>query len=365
VRRILMTADTVGGVWTYAIDLARGLGEHGVDVALATMGQSLSQQQAQKAAELSNLKVFESNYKLEWMDDPWMDVQRAGDWLLTLENELGPDVVHLNGYSHAQLPWRVPHLVVAHSCVLSWWKAVKREAAGFEWAEYRRQVTAGLQAADLVIAPTRAMLAELGRHYGLPSHSGVIANGTPQTPYAPGDKEPFILSAGRLWDEAKNIAMLAEVQFGIDWPICVAGEARHPNGRSTELKNIRLLGTLGQEELAAVYARAAIYCSPAKYEPFGLSIVEAALSGCALVLGDIASLRENWEGAAIFVDPDEPQSVERALNDLIGNGERRRTLASRSIKRASRFTIERMTASYLSVYSHLLHGAPALAIAGD
>jgi hypothetical protein len=38
VKKVLMTADTVGGVWTYALELAAGLGEHGVEVAIATMG---------------------------------------------------------------------------------------------------------------------------------------------------------------------------------------------------------------------------------------------------------------------------------------------------------------------------------------
>ena len=50
--------------------------------------------------------------------------------------------------------------------------------------------------------------------------------------------------------------------------------------------------------------RAAIYALPARYEPFGLSILEAALSGCALVIGDIPSLREIWADAALFVPSD-------------------------------------------------------------
>ena len=37
-RRILMTADTIGGVWTYALEFARALGPHGIEVTLATMG---------------------------------------------------------------------------------------------------------------------------------------------------------------------------------------------------------------------------------------------------------------------------------------------------------------------------------------
>ena len=60
-------------------------------------------------------------------------------------------------------------------------------------------------------------------------------------------------------------------------------------------------------------ARAAIYALPAHYEPFGLSILEAAMSGCALVLGDIPSLREIWGDAAVFVHPDNRDAVARCL----------------------------------------------------
>ena len=37
-RCVLMTADAVGGVWTYALDLARGLSAQGVQVSLALLG---------------------------------------------------------------------------------------------------------------------------------------------------------------------------------------------------------------------------------------------------------------------------------------------------------------------------------------
>ena len=66
-------------------------------------------------------------------------------------------MVHLNGYVHGALPWRSPCLLVAHSCMASWWQAVRREElpAGFE--PYRSLVAKGLIAADLVVAPTAAI----------------------------------------------------------------------------------------------------------------------------------------------------------------------------------------------------------------
>src|SRR5690606_11601693 len=101
---------------------------------------------------------------------------RAGDWLLSLEREVRPDILHLNHYAHGDLPWRAPVLMVGHSCVLSWWQAVHREPAPAEWERYRNRVGDGLQGAALVVAPTHAMLAELDRHYGPLRASGVIAN---------------------------------------------------------------------------------------------------------------------------------------------------------------------------------------------
>ena len=95
----------------------------------------------------------------------------------------------------------------------------------------------------------------------------------------------------------------------------VAGDGRHPEGGGAgELENLRHLGRLAPADLASWLGRAAIYALPARYEPFGLSILEAALAGCALVLGDIDSLRELWDGCALFVPPEDDDALAEALN---------------------------------------------------
>lgn len=122
---LLMTADTLGGVWTYALELVKGLAPHGTHVHLATLGAPLSAGQWQQVAALPNLTIHESTYKLEWMENPWDDVAQASEWLLGLADQLQPDLVHLNNLVHRHLAWGRPALVVVHSCVLSWWQAVK------------------------------------------------------------------------------------------------------------------------------------------------------------------------------------------------------------------------------------------------
>ncbi len=137
---VLMTADTVGGVWTYALDLVRSLAEYGCEITLAAMGGLLSAGDARSAAHIRNLHLCESSFRLEWMDDPWNDVAEAGTWLLELAHKVQPDIVHLNNFAHGNLPWQAPVLMVGHSCVLSWWQAVKGEAAPAELGSLRTHV---------------------------------------------------------------------------------------------------------------------------------------------------------------------------------------------------------------------------------
>jgi glycogen synthase len=357
VKRILMTADTVGGVWTYALELTRALQPFGVEVLLAVMGPPLSAAQRDDARSISNLNLFKSNYKLEWMPDCWSDVKRAGSWLLHLEDRLQPDLIHLNGYTHANLPWQSPTLVVGHSCVFSWWQAVKGDTPPAEWQHYKTAVKSGLSATDLVVTPSAAMMQALHDHYGPIDNTRVIPNGRNPEDFQPRSKRPLILSAGRLWDEAKNIDRVAEIAHELPWPVLVAGDFHHPEHavqRSSIKNRCRWLGSLPETELRRWMAAASVYALPALYEPFGYTPLEAALSGCALVLGDIDSLREIWRDAAVFVDPNDSHALKVELLNLIENSQRRRELAQRARERALELTSARMAENYFTAYEELL-----------
>jgi glycosyltransferase involved in cell wall biosynthesis len=115
-----------------------------------------------------------------------------------------------------------------------------------------------------------------------------------------------------------------------------------------------LLGELNTSELSSWYARASIYVLPARYEPFGLSVLEAALSGCALVLGDIPSLREIWQDSASFVSPEDPKQLAATLQELIDHPEHRENMSVRAFNRAAQFTPSRMVTGYLSAYESAL-----------
>lgn len=353
--RVLMTADAVGGVWTHVLSLSAILTRWDIEVCLATLGPSPSPEQYVAAGQVPNVALVPIGGSLEWMPDPWSDMKRTERRLLGLAERWRPDIVHLNGYSQGALPWRVPTIVVAHSCVLSWWQAVHgRAAPSGDWQHYRAAVRRGIEAAAMVVAPSRTMLESVIAHYGRPRNAQVIPNGILSQRSRCPSKAAFVFSAGRLWDAAKNITAVDRAAQRLSWPVYVAGERSHPAGGEIDLLHARAVGRLSATEIAEWYKRASIFVLPARYEPFGLSSLEAARAGCALVLGDIQSQREIWKDAAMFVPTEDTKGLRAVIQGLIDDPYRLSVMAYRARRRAASFTAYRMARSYRAVYAHLI-----------
>jgi glycosyltransferase involved in cell wall biosynthesis len=205
------------------------------------------------------------------------------------------------------------------------------------------------------------MLAEIEKHYGPRPQSSVIYNGrSPQcfNPYA--DKEDIVLSAGRLWDAAKQVAILAEKDCG--WPVIIAGETEHPDDAFPAgadslawAGKVELKGKQTPEQLQSLFASAAIYAATSCYEPFGLAPLEAALSRCAIVANDIPTFRELWGETACYFRAHDPDSLRETIGKLRNDRMLRRHHAELAYLRARRrFSADRMVDEYVQLYSSLV-----------
>lgn len=348
--RILMTTDTVGGVWVYASTLARGLCRRGLEVSLVTLGPAARSDQVEVVSGTPGLTLETTDLALEWIDPEGLDLSRAAERLASIEDRVRPDVVHLNSYREAMSAWHAPVIVAAHSCVRSWWLACRgEEPTEPRWFPYMANVHAGLAAADRWIAPTRSFRDRMTELYQ-PERAGLVIRNGLEEHLAPSGKEPFILAAGRQWDEAKNLSMLADLAPQLSWPIqtngalAVCHDKHRPTGSSPELSRLELLETM---------RRASILASPAVYEPFGLTVLEAAAAGCALVLSDISSFRELWDGAALFVAPRDEAGFRTTLARLIRNDALRTDLQTRAVRRAQRYPLRATVDAHLELYHEL------------
>lgn len=349
--KILLTTDNIGGVWTYSLTLARGLKSRGMDVCVAVIGEKLTEAQAD---ELHFTSWYSCVARQEWMDDPWHDIERTGLWLQKLVREERPDIIHLNSYSLGAFGWNVPVVVAAHSCVLSWWEAVRREQAPSAWDRYREFVSEGIQGADAIVAPGNVMMMSVEKFYRPQGKKLVICNGGDSSRFHPERKEKFIFSMGRLWDDAKNISLVIDAARLIRHPIFIAGEFR--GGHFERMpRNVHFLGKLSPAEIAGWLAEASVYLLPVKYEPFGYTFLEAAFSGCALITGDIPSMKEVWGDSAIYADTDDIIGLAEKVNDLMKDARKMEMLSAKARERAlSLYTSEKMTAEYIKLYSNIL-----------
>ena len=359
--RVLMTADTVGGVWTYALDLAHGLADRGVSITLASLGPSANAEQHHAVAGIPGLDLVETGLPLDWTASCEAQILEAGAALADLAREVRADLVHLNGPAFAACgAFSAPVLGACHSCVATWWAAVHGTTLPADLAWRADLVRQGYERADILVAPSAGFARATADAYGIAAPI-VVQNGRVPTPeWPPATTSATVLTAGRLWDEGKGVALLDRAAARMRTPVVAAGSTAGPNGAGISPNHIQMLGHLPAAALAARMAARPIFASLARYEPFGLAILEAGAAGCPLVLSDIPTFRELWDGAALFVGEDEAL-VAAALDGLAGDPVARARLGKAARLRAAHYTAERMVDGIAAIYADLRRDARSAA----
>lgn len=351
-RRLLMTLDAVGGVWRYAMDLASGLRAHGTTTVFACFGPAPSAAQVEEAGAIGELVPVEA--PLDWLVHDAAGLAAVPGLILDLAVRHGADLIHLNLPSQAAgLHADVPVVAVSHSCVVTWFQAVRGGPVpdGWRWQQQLNQ--AGFDLADAIVAPSRSHAALLARCYRGMDGVRVVHNAVRPIAPAPA-RAPFVIAAGRWWDEGKNARVLDAAAAHSLWPVYMAGSQRGPNGEMQALRNARPLGEVRHAELRELMARASIFVSPSIYEPFGLAPLEAAGSGLPLVLADIPTYRELWDGAALFAPPHDAGEFGRLLVALAVRPALRTEFGERARERARQYTTARQVGAMAAVYAEAL-----------
>jgi glycosyltransferase involved in cell wall biosynthesis len=361
---VLVTADTVGGVWTYTRELVTGLAMRGIRITLVSFGGIPTRAQTAWLEKLSGVTYFPTGFRLEWMQDAAEDLPDSTCYLRGIIQEHNTDLLHLSQYCYGSLDVALPKIVVAHSDVMSWSQVVRGEQPQDRWARwYRGKVEEGLAGANLLVAPSRWMLDCIDHCYGKQPCSRVIYNGRSPALFNPYvSKQRYAASVGRLWDEGKQSNLLMGSNDPA-FPIVVAGATglsdESPNGNTEgharNIPGIEFRGQLSEGEMREILSRAAIYVATSKYEPFGLAPLEAALSRCAILANDIPSFREIWGEAAYYFRANDAESLAESLALLHRDRQLRLRYANLAYERArQRYAADRMVEEYVQLYSALL-----------
>jgi hypothetical protein len=79
--RVLVTADTFSGVWTYARELVSGLVTHGAQVTLVSLGEIPLPPQTAWMDGLHGLEYHPTAFRLDWMQEGENDLQDAQNYI--------------------------------------------------------------------------------------------------------------------------------------------------------------------------------------------------------------------------------------------------------------------------------------------
>ena len=349
--RILMTADAVGGVWRYALELAGALD---AEVVLAVLGPAPDAGQRAAAEALPGLRLVETGLPLDWLSDGPAPVLAAGEAVARLAREVGADVVHLNSPALAVADFGVPVIAVNHGCLGTWWDASGKGAVdpGLSWLP--DLVGQGLRSADRTVAPTRAYAEAVARRYALDVVPTAVHNGRGAMPLPDAAPFPGALTVGRLWDEVKGTDTLDAAAAQLDAPFVAIGATRAPHGATVAPRRLQTTGPLPESDLAGWLSRRPVFASAARFEPFGLAVLEAAQAGCPLVLSDIPTFRELWDGAATFVAAGDAEGFAIAIAALLADPARHAVNGAAAQARAARYTPAATAAGMTAIYRDLL-----------
>jgi glycogen(starch) synthase len=351
--RLLITTDTIGGVWRFSLELVRGLLDRACAVALVSFGRSPSSTQQRSCDALTEqfserFLYVSSDAPLEWMEANRSAFTKAAPLLARIATQFDVDLLHSNQLCFGALDLPIPKVLTVHSDVLSWAQSCGTTLADSHWLQqYLSLVRAGLAGAAAVVAPTQWMMRALAKLYPLPETRVTIPNGRFIAPSQSEIRTLQAIIAGRLWDPAKDLSLLTNVDSPI--PILVAGKIEHDSSVAPSTSGpFELLGEVAEDQLLSLFHRSAIYVCTSKYEPFGLAPLEAALCGCAVLARDIPSLREVWQDGALYF-PD-AASLSLLLQRLSGSPQTLHDIQMRSCQRARHFTRDRMVDQYCKLF---------------
>ena len=358
-RRLLMTVDATGGVWRYAMDLARGLQAEGIETVFLGLGPEPAAHERRKAQALGILDWAPA--PLDWMVSDESDLSHLPALIAERAARHGAGAIQVNVPSQAAgMPEGLPVVAFHHSCVATWFRAVRGHALPDAWSWQARLTRRGLERADAVAAPSRSHAEAVAACYPGAGRIAVVPNAVKVTETAGGDA-PYVAASGRWWDDGKNGATLDAAAGRMIWPVVMTGPTRSPTSQSFTPARAVAAGPLPHDAALALTREAGIFVAPSLYEPFGLAVAEAARVSRPLVLADIPTFRELWDGAALFFPANDPDALCDAANRLIEDPVVRRRLGHAAQMRARRF----ITAAQARAMRRLLDGlASSQPIAG-
>jgi glycosyltransferase involved in cell wall biosynthesis len=134
--------------------------------------------------------------------------------------------------------------------------------------------------------------------------------------FSPADveREPFLLYPANRWPHKNHATLFRALELVPEYRLVLTGyDGPVPNGVDSR-------GRIPHDELVDHYRRASALVFPSRYEGFGQPVLEALACACPVACSDLSPLREVAGDAAVYFDPDDPESIAADVREAVARG---------------------------------------------
>ncbi|MCE5242572.1 MAG: glycosyltransferase family 4 protein [Desulfobacteraceae bacterium] len=178
--------------------------------------------------------------------------------------------------------------------------------------------------------------------------------------------EKYIFWVGQIYPP-KNIGRLlkafAQIRDEVPHDLVLTGQPAWQSEkelrplRDLNLENrVRFTGWVFHDDLPGIYNLADLFVLPSLYEGFGIPLVEAMASGCAVLTSKTGSPPEVVDGAARLVDPMDVDEIAKGMKEVLLDHELRKSMVEKGLHRAEAFSWEKCARQVLGVFEKVYEG---------
>lgn len=239
-------------------------------------------------------------------------------------------------------------------------------------------VPASIRRARRVMVSSEALRQQVIDLYGLAPEHVIVAPLCAETFFTPpaadvvvqtrkrlGLPERYILYVGTI-DARKDLLRL-RAAYDLLPPDCAdvalafAGRTAHGAtrllrrlARPPKRGHVILLDYVPRETLPALYAGAAVFVYPSRYEGFGLPVLEAMACGAPVIVSSDPALAELVDGAGVVLQTGTPAELTQAIERLLRSDARRAELRQQGQARAREYTPRRLGEATARAYEEAI-----------
>lgn len=235
-----------------------------------------------------------------------------------------------------------------------------------------------LRRADKIIGVSKFTVSEIKKYYYIADeklewiHNAVadnfVAGFLPEQLEAVRKKynlpQKFILYIGTL-QPRKNLPALIEAYVKIPSEkragiklVLAGGKGRNYDTQIDEfIKNyslqteVLLPGFIDEKDKPELFKLAHVFCSPSRYEGFGITVLEAMALGIPTLASNIAPHLEITEDSALLFDVKNPADLAEKLVEIVSNNMVRTNLTQKELQQAKKFSWQTTAQKMLEIYN--------------